>query len=181
LLHRDRWAAAFIATADKNTAAALACLKAMIPPVKSIPGQLSGYIMAKKTEKLLRESIGKTMPDPETEHAIRFICLMIEKNCFRHIDSVLRKIEHMADELLGILEVTIESALPLKKDLEENLTQMLKMATGAAKVTIYKKLAMELLGGYRLRIGDFFVDASLKGQLDQMKAELIAGDNNGKL
>jgi F0F1-type ATP synthase delta subunit len=30
----------------------------------------------------------------------------------------------------------------------------------------------ELLGGYRLRIGGFYIDASLKGQVEKMTSDL---------
>ena len=36
------------------------------------------------------------------------------------------------------------------------------------------KVVPELLGGYRLRIGEFSIDASLKGQLEKMADKLAA-------
>jgi ATP synthase F1 delta subunit len=172
LFHKDRWAAAFIATAGEDITAAYDCLKAMVSPVKSMQGygQLAGKSAAIKLEEFLRKNTGK--PSPEVENTIRFLCLLVEKGGFKFIDMLLERIEQIVDEKTGILDVTIESALPLKSGVEEMLTQMIKETTGAKNIKIKTRLVMEMLGGYRLRIGGFFIDASLKGQLDQMKADL---------
>ena len=191
MFHSDRWAGAFISVSGGNAAAAFVCLKAMILPLKSIHGAVSGRGAAARIEKLLRESAGAAGSDPAVEYSIRFISLLVEKNCFRYIDSVLQKIEQRMDEQMGILDVTVESAVPMDSSFAEEMRRSIMERTGAAGVKMKTRLVPELLGGYRLRIGGFCVDASLKGQLDQMKADLFAavrtamtamhGGKNGEL
>jgi len=193
-----RWSDAFINAAGKNSdaatcAAAFACLKAMVPPIK-LMGKSHGVLFGRHTalliEKLLRESVGVASNGTAVsgnavgvqdigvagnggaEYAIRFICLMIEKNCFRHIDSVMRKIEQRLNELKGILDVTVEFAAPQDSGFEKELRLMIKKRTGAADIKMKTKIIPELMGGYRLRIGGLCYDASLKGQLEKMTADL---------
>jgi len=191
LFHRDRWAGAFIRVSGENAAAALACLKAMVQPLKSARGVIFGRDAAARVEKLLRECAGATDGDPAAECAIRFVTLLVEKKCFGYIDSVLQRIEQRMDEQMGILDVAVESAAPMDSAFEEEMRRLIIQRTGAAGVKMKARQVPELLGGYRLRIGGFCVDASLKGQLEQMKAELMSavrtamavahGGGNGEL
>jgi len=193
LFHSDRWAGAFISVSGENAAAALVCLKAMVPPLKSVRGVIFGRDAAALVEKLLRESAGATGTggDPAAECAIRFVTLLVEKKCFKYVDSVLQRIEQRMDEQMGILDVIVESASVMDSAFEEEMRRSIIQRTGAAGIKMKARLVPELLGGYRLRIGGFCVDASLKGQLEQMKADLIAavrtamaaahGGGNGEL
>ena len=174
MFHVNRWAAAFVAMAGENPEA-LACLKALVPPVKAIPGTLFGYSDSRRLEKLLRDG-AKTasFSGTDIEYAIRFIALLVEKNRFMYVDSILQKIEGLFDRQNGVLAVTVESASELDSVFKEELRQQIKDISGAAKVNLETRLVPELLGGYRLRFGGFYVDASLKGQLEKMKADLAA-------
>jgi F-type H+-transporting ATPase subunit delta len=176
VFHGDRWAEAFVTVLGENAGAGLECLRAMIPPVKAIPGELFGHTDACRLEKLLRESFAASgLPDDgAVEYAIRFISLLVEKNNFRHVDSVVRRIEQKIDNQNGILDVFAESAAPLDSALAEDLRRNILEQTGAAGIKMKTSVNPALLGGYRLRIGGFHVDASLKGQLDQMTADLTA-------
>jgi len=52
---------------------------------------------------------------------------------------------------------------------------MIKEKTGASDVKMKTSVKPELLAGFLLRIGGFYIDASLKGQVESMKADLIEG------
>ncbi|MDR0585219.1 MAG: F0F1 ATP synthase subunit delta [Treponema sp.] len=185
MFHGERWASAFINTLGENADAGLACLRAMVPPVKAVPGALFGRGAGLRLERLLRDAAGlrartdggsgaADRADKPIEYAIRFISLLVEKDCFRHIDPLLRKIEKKLDDAKGILDVSAESASSMDSGFEENLRRMIKERTGAAGIKMRTKVVPELLGGYRLRIGGFSIDASLKGQLKKMADELAA-------
>lgn len=182
MFHGERWASAFINTLGENADAGLACLRAIVPPVKAIPGALFGRGAALQLERLLRDAAGSTVragggagrEDKPMEYAIRFISLLVERDCFRHIDPLLRKIEKKLDDAKGILDVTAESASSMDSGFEEDLRRMIKERTGAAGIKMRTKVVPELLGGYRLRIGEFSIDASLKGQLEKMADKLAA-------
>jgi F0F1-type ATP synthase delta subunit len=97
---------------------------------------------------------------------------LVEKNCFRYIDLLLKKIGQMLDEQKGILNLSIESAAALDSGFQDELTQMIRNKTGAAGIKMKISIRPELLRGYCLRYKGYFIDASLKGQLDNMAAEL---------
>jgi len=167
-----------MAVSGENAEGVFLCLKALSVPVKSIHGVFTGHGAAAELEKILRESTdtSKTETSSIVEYAIRFICLLVEKKCFRYIDSLLQRIEQKLDEQKGFLDLSLETAAALDSGFEKDLEQMIKEKTGAADVKMKTIIKPELLAGFLIRIGGFYVDASLKGQLEAMKADLIKGE-----
>jgi len=182
MFHAGRWAGAFIAVSGANANEAFLCLKAISAQVKTVQGAFMGHTASAKLEKLLRECSADTREENSAaEYAIRFLCLLVEKKCFRYIDLLLQRIEQNLDEQNGILNVTIEAASPVESGFERELTLMIKEKTGAAGVKMKTSVKPELLGGFLLRIGSYYIDASLKGQLESMAVHLKenTGDRNG--
>lgn len=178
MFYADKWAAVFLSSAGKNSHDALLCLKALVPYIKNADGALFGKDDAVKLEKMLRGSAknaGITEADMAVECAIRFICLLVERKYFRYADMLLEKIEHTMDKRNGILSITVETAIPMDSDYKKDFAQMIKDKTGAAELKMKTSVKPHLLGGYMLRCDDYYIDASLKGQLDQMKADLYGG------
>ena len=172
MFHVNRWAAVFVGAAGDKAEEGLGCLRTMVPVVNAIPGALFGRSAARKLEKILREGASTAGCAAEAEYAIRFITMLVEKNSFGNINTVLQRIEKILDERKGILNVTAESAFPPDEALKEELRRQIAGRTGAAEIKMNWRLVPELLGGYRLRIGAFYVDASLKGQVEKLSADL---------
>jgi len=188
MFHAQRWAAAFLAVSGKDAEDAFLCLKALCAPVKlvqqswTVHGAFFGRGASAELEKILRESANagagfNTARNAEetacaVEYAIRFICLLVEKNCFKYIDSLLQRIEQKLDEQKGLLALSLEAAAPLDSGFEKELAQKIKEKTGSSGIKMNVSVKPELLAGFLLRINGFYVDASLKGQLEAMKAGL---------
>jgi F-type H+-transporting ATPase subunit delta len=165
-----------MAVSGENADSAFECLKAVAQPVKSLHGVFFGHNAAAELEKMLRDSVGAGVEPPvAVEYTIRFICLLVEKNYFRYIDTLLPVIERKLDEQKGILSLSLEAASAVESGFEEELARTIREKTGSSNVKMKTSVKPELLGGYRLRIGGFYIDASLKGQLAKMKADLEAG------
>jgi F-type H+-transporting ATPase subunit delta len=59
---------------------------------------------------------------------------------------------------------------------EGRIKELIKKRSGAAGVEMVIRNNQELLGGYRLRIGDEVIDASVRSQLKKLGDSLAAGD-----
>jgi F0F1-type ATP synthase delta subunit len=187
MVHPDRWATAFIGSLSKNAPSknaeeGLVFLKELTHGLKPVSGLLFGHTAAafieKTVDELLREDTA-LQPQTDTsgiditrEYPLRFLCLLIEKNLFHHSDVIIETIEKMLDEKKGILNVLVEAA-SAEEVSENGLSGMIKERTGAAEVKMRITEVPELLAGYRLHIGGQYIDASLKGQLEQMTAYVI--------
>ncbi len=101
------------------------------------------------------------------------------------VDLVLR--EHRASQLIwmvhiftdlyrkaqGIVSVTVESAAPLGDDLRKKLKDQLEEAL-KSRVECTYKVEEELIGGFRIRIGDRRIDASYRRQLDDLRRAMLS-------
>jgi len=183
MFHAERWAGVFLSVSGANADEAFLCFKALAAQVKTVNGLLLGHNASAKLEKILRESASASHTEtPAVEYAIRFLCLLVEKNGFRYINLLLQKIEQNLDAKNGTINAVLEAASSADSSLEEKFNLMIKEKTGAANVKIKTVVRPELLGGYILRIGGHYIDASLKGQLESMTAHLGApnsGANTG--
>ncbi|MDR2965113.1 MAG: F0F1 ATP synthase subunit delta [Treponema sp.] len=180
----NRWAKMFLAVfgdaGSENAQETFLYLKALAVPVKSIKGVFFGSNASEKLEKVLRDSAAANsaaadsavQPDVSIEYAIRFLCLLIEKNSLKYIDLILSRIELLMNEKNDILDITIESAAPLDNDFTQELAQTIKEKTNAHDLNIKTCVRPELLGGYLLRTNGFYIDATLKGQTEKMLTEL---------
>ena len=178
MFHVNRWSGVFMTALGENAGEGLACLKALVTPLKAASVVLTGYSAARQLEQMLRESAaacgGDAFNGDAVEYAIRFITLVVEKKRFSNIDLIMRHIEQCLDARAGVLAVIVESAVPVDDDFAEEFRRQIMERLGAAKITMQVRLAPELLGGYRLRVGGFYVDASLRGQMEEMKSDLEA-------
>ena len=182
MFHAGRWAVAFLSVSGSNADEAFLCLKALSAQVKAVSGAIFGHSASAELEKILRESVAASAAVAESatadsaavEYAIRILCLLVEKNCFRYVDLLLQKIEQNLDAQNRILDVTVEAASAVDDGFEKEFERLIKEKTGAAGVKMKTRVRPELLGGYLLRIGSHYIDASLKGQLENMAAQLSA-------
>jgi F-type H+-transporting ATPase subunit delta len=171
----DRWADAFMAACGDHAGEGLDVLKAIVPSISRLPGQIAGSGDARRLEKLLRTALGSPAPsDTAAEYTIRFVTLLVRKGYFTHLFAALRVLEQRIDAKNGVCRVHAESAQPLDEDLQEKIKTALIKRTGAREIRLVSQVVPELLGGYRLRIGAELIDTSLKGQLQRMVRETHA-------
>ena len=171
MFHSKRWADVFINVLGKNVKEGFDYLNLIVPIIKRAPLHINAYSASVQIEKILKEGLA-TCANPELEYVNRFICLMIEKKKFGFIDSVLEKIEIKLNKMNNVLAVTLDSAVPLNEVFEKNICDQIMVHTGASGISLKKRIKPELLGGYRLWIGQNFFDASLREQIKLMKKDM---------
>ena len=191
------WANAFINSAIKAGAdvnAALETLETLASRIRALPGEVhgpelvsgpelaSGSNTALKLEKLIRDGTGALAP--ESEIALRFILLAIRKNKLKHIDLVIAEITKLINEKQGIVTAALECAFPFASNEEpgedSDFTRVklaLEKSSGAGKVKLTRSVNPELIGGYRLRIGDKLIDSSIRSQLKKLETQLAGLDS----
>jgi len=188
------WASAFVNSAEKNGANvddALAILMSLASWAASQKDAPFGRSASDKLEPLIRKvfsgagegrgayasnNAGDVSFAQET--ALRFFLVMTRKNRVRHIDSIISEIKKSLDKKRGIVRASVEFAFPPEKDFESLIMDAAKKRTGAKRVELTGRLNPELMGGYRLRIGDEIIDASIRSQLRGMETCLAAMSYN---
>ncbi len=80
----------------------------------------------------------------------------------------------LLDEELGIARGEVITAFPLSEEEKKELEQALK---GVLKKEVFleAKVDPEIIGGVKIKIGDYIWDGTLKSQLEKFKEIIIKG------
>jgi F-type H+-transporting ATPase subunit delta len=181
MFNPGRWATAFINSLGPDSGEGLEALKAISAWVKKLPGAVFGSLQAERVNRLVLEAGAKAGFEkggeisPALKTAARFTSLLVKKNFFSYINLVIKEAEKLLDKERDIVPVFVESAFPLDGETEKRIGEEVKQGTGAKEIRLEKSINPELLGGYRLRIGDEIIDSSIRLQLRLMANDLAAG------
>ncbi|MFN4132268.1 MAG: ATP synthase F1 subunit delta [Caldimicrobium sp.] len=121
--------------------------------------------------EILQEFVRFYKVSPELE---RFLALLVERRRIQYIEEIVLMYQTLLDEELGVARGEVISAFALseeeKKVLEEALKEVLKK-----EVILEVKVDPEIIGGVKVKIGDYIWDGSLKSQLEKFKEIIIKG------
>ena len=115
-------------------------------------------------KKLLRakleEKIGAT--------ALRFLELLVEKKRYELFAMVAAVYGRLAADKRGVAKAHVRTAAPLSADAQTALAARLKIFAGK-DIELEIKEDPELIGGVAVKIGDWVLDSSLRGQLRRLR------------
>jgi F-type H+-transporting ATPase subunit delta len=104
----------------------------------------------------------------------RFLHMLFERGRSAYITSIAGRFHELTEAEKGTLTVQIESAGPLSetdtKQIESKLSLVFDKKVGAIV-----RVNPELIAGYRVRVGNRVLDATIRGALAQFSEKLLAG------
>ncbi|MCX5797231.1 MAG: ATP synthase F1 subunit delta [Elusimicrobia bacterium] len=103
-----------------------------------------------------------------------FLEYLIEKKRFGLLPLVAGDFDRLMLQARGVVRALARSARPLSEADRQRLRQSLEAFAGSGVELRYEE-DPELLGGVSVRLGDWVLDRSLRGQLQSLK-EAIRGD-----
>ena len=165
-----RWAQAFMAACQDKKEEGLAVLAACAAAASRLG---TGSRDAGHLEDAFRSACGD-FPGKGAWAACKTAALLVQRGHARYIPAVLREAGKIFDEENKILTVRVDSAFPLDEAFTEALRAKLREQTAAREVRISLNLMPELIAGCRLHMRSDCLDASLRGQLHKMAADLHA-------
>ena len=89
------------------------------------------------------------------------------------LPDLKRTFADLVDERAGIVEAKVQSAQPLSEAQSQALVASLATRTGKTIRLSWSQDA-SLLGGLKVQVGSTVLDASLQGQLRQLKTQLLS-------
>jgi F-type H+-transporting ATPase subunit delta len=102
---------------------------------------------------------------------VSFILLLIEKKRLINILDITDAYHQLFEQLQGIVEARVITAVPLDADLEERAVTRLEEATGKT-IRLNKTIDPDIIGGMIVIVGDNIIDGSIRYKLEQMKKSL---------
>jgi F0F1-type ATP synthase delta subunit len=186
----DHWATAFTELCGRDLDEGVAAFNAFVTCTARLKNRIGGSNKALRFEMLLRQALKEAgfnstplsakmnlsrdsrLENRGTELALRFVVLLVKKDCFKYYQALLAGIERAADRMKGIVRVTLESVAPVDNELEDRIKAELTRRTGAREIVIDKRVVPELIAGYRVYIGTELLDTSFQGLLRKTAARL---------
>jgi len=125
-------------------------------------------ITADRKTVMVNEVFGQAV-DPVVT---RFVKLLIDNGRADQIQDVYASFHTLAEDARGVVEVTVESALPLNADQVAEIEKELSSVFNK-KAQAVVQVKPELIAGYRVQVGNRVLDATVKAALRQFSGQLL--------
>jgi F-type H+-transporting ATPase subunit delta len=173
----ERWAEAFIASCSDDADNVFEILKVMAGGIEHIKGHIAGTADAYRVEEMVRTATEKVYGGiggfTGAEIALRTLSLLVRRGLFRYRQALIEEIGKALDRKNKVISVTLETVAPLPVSFRKHLEQSIKETANASEIRLTEKIAPEIVGGYKLRIGTQVIDASVGSFLQNMAKEIM--------
>lgn len=106
--------------------------------------------------------------------ARNLVRLLTERGRVELLPAVSNEYRRLLNRHRGIVPAIVTSAAPLTKDETDAVRERVQQMSGAA-VELTTQVDPSLIGGLTIRIGDRLLDASVRGRLERLRDQLVAG------
>lgn len=157
----------------------------------AVQGQLNDFADTLETSAQLREILeDPSIPEAQKlkvmdaiaaksgmSGAVRnFIAVVVHHQRLHELRGMIEAYATLAEENSSVAEAAIVSAQPLDENNRKLLEQKISTLTGAQHVRATYSQDETLLGGAVVTVGSTVYDGSIRAQLQQLKARLIAAE-----
>jgi F-type H+-transporting ATPase subunit delta len=144
-------------------------LEGLFHESKELADFLSSPQVDRDDKKGLINKVVKPHFSPLTYH---FLLTVIDKNREILIPYLANEFKEILDRIHNRIDVDITSAVPLPDDIKERLIRAL---SGVLDKEIIPHMVTDpkILGGFVVRVKDRIMDASILGQLEGLRAQLL--------
>ena len=120
--------------------------------------------------KSLDRLLGSHVP----HHVANLVRLLMRRGRLDILPLVAVEYQRLLNRRRGIVEATVTSAAPLD-DAETTALKARVQAMTGADVDLRTVVDPDLIGGLTVRVGDTLLDASVRGRLERLRDQLVAG------
>lgn len=130
----------------------------------------SPLVLPRKKAEVFESILATAKVSESIRHFFRVVAQAGRLNL---LPDLKRTFADLVDERAGIVEAKVVSAQPLSEDQSKALVASLAARTGKTIRLSWSQDA-SLLGGLKVQVGSTVLDASLQGQLRQLKTQLLS-------
>jgi len=121
-------------------------------------------------DALLRRLVGGRVAPP-VENLVR---LLAQRGRVELLPRIAVEYQRLLNRDRGVIEATVTSAVPLSQAESKAVRARVEEMTGAS-VELDEVIDESLIGGLTVRVGDRLLDASVRGRLERLRDQLVAG------
>lgn len=121
-------------------------------------------------QRLVDAMFGSRVSGP----AVNLVRVLVDRGRADLLPQIAVEYRRLANRHAGIAEAVVTSALPLTTDETEALRQRIERMAGS-RVDLRTEVDDSLIGGLTVKVGGRLLDASVRGRLERLRDELVAG------
>ncbi|HYN69001.1 MAG TPA: ATP synthase F1 subunit delta [Candidatus Eisenbacteria bacterium] len=124
----------------------------------------------KERQTLVQQLLGDRVP----AGVLNLVRLLTERGRADRVAAVAAEFRRLLRRQRGVVEAVVTSATPLDAAETKALQKRIAEIAGG-KTELEIKVDAALIGGLTVRIGDNLIDASVRGRLERLRSQLVAG------
>ena len=105
---------------------------------------------------------------------LKFLWLLVERGRIEVLESIAQKFLELSFKQESIEIAKITSSIQLSAEQQKDISDKLKVLTGAKQIKLALKVDPSLIGGFTIEIGSKMIDTTIRGQLKQISSLLSA-------
>jgi F-type H+-transporting ATPase subunit delta len=105
---------------------------------------------------------------------LNLVALLLDRRGVSILPSIADEYDRLLDARRGIVRAVVTSATELTDDEASAVRERVEAMTGS-RIELRREVDPGLIGGLTVRVGDRLVDASVRGRLERLRHQLLAG------
>ncbi len=105
---------------------------------------------------------------------LNLVRLLVERGRAELAPQIAAEYRRLMNRHQGVVEAVVTSAAPLTSDETEALRRRIEAMAGTS-IDLRTELDTTLIGGLTVKVGGRLLDASVRGRLERLRDELVAG------
>jgi F-type H+-transporting ATPase subunit delta len=106
---------------------------------------------------------------------LNLVRLLVRRNRGVLLPAVSREFDRLVNRERGVVTAIVTSAAPLSDADVDVVRRRIAAMRSVSTVDVEQRVDEGLIGGLTVRVGDQLIDASVRGRLERLRAELVAG------
>jgi ATP synthase F1 delta subunit len=123
-------------------------------------------------KKQAKETLVSILSGKTEKEVLDLLLLLVDRNRLPDAIAIAQEAVRLAEADVGLVHVKVTTATALSETTARTLgDQVGRVLGGSAQVT--RTVDAQLIGGLTMRVGDVFIDGSVRRHLDEMRKRII--------
>ena len=105
---------------------------------------------------------------------VNLVGLLVDRRAVSLLSSISDEYDRLLDAKRGIVRALVTSATELTDPEASAVRERIEAMTGS-RIELRREVDPGLIGGLTVRVGDELIDASVRGRLERLRHQLLAG------
>jgi F-type H+-transporting ATPase subunit delta len=141
---------------------------------ESMASVVSGLLSGRRSLGATADIVRAAVAGPIGGQLGNLVGLLVERRRVSLLPAIAREYGRLLDRERSVVPAVVTSAVPLSAEEAAAVQARVETMTGST-VSLRSEVDPSLIGGLTLRVGDRLLDASIRGRLERLRSQLLAG------